>query len=94
MKELTHKLSNTKFKLDAKNSYWSVKLDQESQLITTFNSPFGRFHFQRMLFKLVMSQDVFQQKMDMIIEKCTGALTLIDDVIIHEKTREEHDQNL
>ena len=41
-----------------------------------------------------MSQDVFQQKMDMIIEKCPGALALIDDVIIHGKTKEEHDHNL
>ena len=41
-----------------------------------------------------MSQDVFQQKMSMIIEKWTGALALIDDVIIHRKTKQEHDQNL
>ena len=62
MEELSHKLSGTKFfsKLDAKNGYWSVKLDRESQLLTTFNSPFGRYCFQRMPFGLVMSQDVFQ----------------------------------
>ena len=41
-----------------------------------------------------MSQDVFQQKMEMIIEKFTGALSLIGDVIIYGKTREEHDKNL
>ena len=96
MEELSHKLSGAKIfsKLDAKNGYWSVKLDRESQLLTTFNSPFGRYCFKRMPFGLVMSQDVFQQKMDMIIEKCPGALALIDDVIIHGKTKEEHDQNL
>ncbi|CAE1306756.1 unnamed protein product [Acanthosepion pharaonis] len=96
MKEFSHKLSGTKFfsKLGAKNGYWSVKLDRESQLLTTFNSPFGRYCFRRMPFGLVMSQDVFQQRMHMIIEKCTGALALIDDVIIHGKTKEEHDLNL
>ena len=47
-----------------------------------------------MPFGLVMSQDVFQQKIDMIIGKGTGALALIDDVIIHGKTKEEHDVNL
>ena len=95
MEELSHKLPGVKFftKLDAKNGYWSVKLDRESQLLTTFNSPFGRYCFQRMPFGLVMSQDVFQQRMDMIIGKCTGALVLIDDVIIHRKTKEEHDLN-
>ena len=41
-----------------------------------------------------MSQDVFQQKMDMIIEKCPGALAPINDVIVHGKTKKEHDHNL
>ena len=39
-------------------------------------------------------QDVFLQKMDMILEKCPGTLELIDDVIVYWKTKEEHDQNL
>ena len=63
IEELSHKLSGAKIfsKLDAKNGYWSVKLDRESQLLTTFNSPFGRYCFKRMPFGLVMPQDVFQQ---------------------------------
>lgn len=61
-----HKLSDAKYfsKLDAKNGYWLIKLDPESQLLTTFNSLFGRYCFQRMPFGLIMSQYVFQQKMD------------------------------
>ena len=96
LEELTHKLSGAKFfsKLDAKNGYWSVKLDQESQLLTTFNSPFGRYCFRRMPFGLVMSQDVFQQKMDMILEGCPGTLALIDDVIVYGKNKQEHNENL
>ena len=91
--ELSHKLSGAKFfsKLDAKNGYCFVKLDRESQLLTPFNSPFGRYGFQRMPFGLVMSQDVFQQRMDMITGECTGALALTNDVIIQGKTKEEHD---
>lgn len=49
-------------KLDAKNGYWSFTLESESRLLTTFNSPFGTYCFQRMSFDLVMSQDVFQEK--------------------------------
>ena len=56
-------------KLDAKNGYWSIELDEESQTLTCFNSPFGRYYFWRMPFGLVMSQDVFQQKMDQILKK-------------------------
>ena len=95
MEEFSHKLSSAKFfsKLDAKNGYWSVKLDRESQLLTSFNSPIRRYCFQRMLFGLVMSQDVFQQRMNIIIGECTGALVLTDDVIIYGKIKEEHDLN-
>ena len=97
MEELSRKLSGAKFfsKLDAKkNGYSSVKLDRESQLLTNFNSPFGRYCFQRMHFGLVMSQDVFQERMDMIIGECTEALAFIDDVIILGKNKEEHKLNL
>ncbi|GAB1602684.1 hypothetical protein Ahia01_000548300 [Argonauta hians] len=96
MEELAHKLSGAQHfsKLDAKNGYWSIPLDAESQILTTFHSPFGRFCFQRMPFGLVMSQDVFMQRMDMILEKCPGTIGLIDDVIVFGKTKEEHDSNL
>ncbi len=62
VEEITHKLDGAKYfsKLDAKNGYWSVTLDPESQLLTTFNSPFGRHCFVRMPFWVAMSQDVFQ----------------------------------
>ena len=89
IEELAHKLSGAQgfSKLDAKNGYWSIKLDAKSQLLTTFHSLLGRFCFQRMPFGLVMPQNVFTQKMNMILE-------LIDDVIVYGKTKEEHDQNL
>ena len=51
-------------KLDAHHGYWSIVLDEHSSLLTTFNSPFGRYHFLHLLFGLVCSQDIFQKKMD------------------------------
>ena len=47
-----------------------------------------------MLFGLVMSQGVFMQRMDMILEKCPSTTELIDNVIVYRKTKEEHDSNL
>ena len=38
--EFTH--SHYFTKLDAHHEYWSTVFDQESSLLTTFNSPFGR----------------------------------------------------
>ena len=96
MEELAQKLPGAQHfsKLDAKNGYWSIPLDEESQLLTTFHSPFGRFCFRRMPFGLVMPQDVFMQRMDMIQEKCPGTIGLIDNVIVYGKMKGEHDSNL
>ena len=59
-------------KLDAKQGYWNVKLDEESTLLTTFNTHKGRYKFLHMPFGLKMSQDVFQKKIDQTYEKCKG----------------------
>ena len=97
LEEITHKLNGAKYfsKLDAKSGYWAVKLDTPSSLLTTFNTPFGRYCYQRMPFGLVMSQDVFQQKMDQILEDCTDfTISIADDVCLFAKTEDEHEEKL
>ncbi|XP_037093124.1 uncharacterized protein K02A2.6-like [Pollicipes pollicipes] len=71
-----------KSKLDAKNGYWSVTLDEQTSFPTTFNTPFGRYRYLRMPFGLAMSQDVFQRKMNQILEECPGTMGIADDVAI------------
>ena len=46
-------LANTKVftKLDCKNDYWQAKLDKGSSILTTFNTPFGRYKWTRMPFQ-------------------------------------------
>ena len=85
VEEVTHKFHGSKVfsKLDVKNGYWGIKLYAESQLLTTFNTPFSRYCFMRMPFGLIMSQDVFQQRMDMILEQCSGTIGIADDVVVY-----------
>ena len=45
-------------KMDAKAGYWSVHLDEPSQLLTTFQTPFGRYCWKRLPFGLRVSQDI------------------------------------
>ena len=96
LEEITHKFKGSTIfsKLDARHGYWSVVLDEESSYLTTFNSPFGRFRFTRLPFGLCVSQDIFQQKMDFILEKCPGTVGIADDIAVHGPTEEEHDANL
>ena len=82
LEEMTYKLEGAKVfsKLDARSGYWSVTLDDESSTLTTFNTPFGRFRFKRMPFGLNLSQDIFQERMDILqmhIHVCIHAYTII-----------------
>ena len=96
LEEITHKLAGaTVFsKLDARHGYWSVSLDEESSMKTTFNSPFGRYRFLRLPFGLNLSHDVFQERMDLILEQCPGTISIADDVGVFGHTEEEHNANL
>ena len=95
LEEITHKLAGPVIfsKLDARHGYWSVQLDDESKRLTTFNSPFGRYCFRRLPFGLNLSQDVFQERMDCILEKCPGTISIADDVGVFGKTEAEHDKH-
>ena len=57
VEEVAHEFAHSCFftKLDACHGYWSVILDQDSSLLTTFNGPFGRYHFLWLPFGLVCS---------------------------------------
>ena len=84
LEELNPAFSNAKFfsKLDAKAGYWSVHLDDESQDLTTFWTPFGRYCFRRLPFGLAVSQDIFQQGMDRITDQVLGCVGIADDIAV------------
>ena len=93
---ITHKLAGaTVFsKLDAGHGNWSVSLDEESSRKTTFNNPFGRYRFLRLPFGLNLSQDVFQERMYLILEQCSGTISMEDDAGVSVRIEEEHNANL
>ena len=96
IEEISHHFHGAKYfsKLDAKSGYWGVALDVESQLLTTFRTPFGRYKFLKLPFGLSVSQDIFQEKIDQILEACPGTVGIADDIAVFGKTEEEHDKNL
>ncbi|GFN78568.1 hypothetical protein PoB_000507400 [Plakobranchus ocellatus] len=96
LEEISHKFSGAKYfsKLDAQHGYWAIHLDEYSSKLTTFSSPFDRYRFLRLPFGLSVSQDIFQFKMDQILEKGEGTLGISDDVCVYGETEEEHDRNL
>ena len=80
--------------LDARSGYWNIKLDKESSLCTTFNSPFGRYRFLRLPFDLICAQDIFQRKVDETFGDLPGVTGIVDDIVVHRYDDHDHDKNL
>ena len=86
--------------LDVRNGFWHVSLDEESTYLTTFQTPFGRYRWKRMPFRISSAPEVFQRKMHEFIEGLTGIEVIADDFITvgfgstFEEATHDHDKNL
>ena len=61
---------------------------------TTSNRHFGRYRLLRLPFGLNLSQEVFQERKDHILEQCPGTISIADDVGVFWRTEKEHNSNL
>ena len=84
LNEVSYQLSSaTCFsKLDAKDSSWSIHLDEKSTYLTTFNTHHGRYRFLLMPLGLEMSHDIFQIWMDQATHHLPGIIMIHDDICI------------
>ena len=78
--------------IDMTDCYWHKKLDKELSLFCTFNTPFGRWKFNRLPFGLKLASDVAQMMVNDNFGDTDGALDVYDDLIIAASDEKEHDQ--
>ena len=81
-------------KLDANSGFFQIPIDEQSKLLTTFITPFGRYAFNRLPFGITSAPEHFQRRMSEVLHGQDGALCLIDDILVYGKTSEEHDRRL
>ena len=96
VEEITHQLAGAVVftKADALKAFLQVHLTKESSKLLVINTHKGRYRFKRMPFGAKMSQDVFQMKMDLIMERCPGVISIHDDIVVYGVSEEDHDANL
>ena len=81
-------------KLDANCAFWQAPLDDESQLLTTFITPFGRRKFKRLPYGIKSAPEIFQKIMSEILDGLPGVILHMDDVLVFAETAEEHDKRV
>ena len=86
--------------VDVKNGFWHVELTDESSMLTTFNSPFGRFRWCRLPFGVSPAPEEFQRRLNHALEDLKGVLPIHDYILIYgagtteEEALQDHDRNL
>ena len=96
VEEIAHQLARAVVftKADGLKAFLQVHLTKESSKLLVINTHKGRYRFKRMPFGAKMSQDVFQMKMDLIMERCPGVISIHDDIVVYGVSNEYHDANL
>ena len=96
VEEIAHQLAGAVvfIKADALKAFLQVHLTEESSKLLVINTHKGCYRFKRMPFGAKMSQDVFQMKMDLIMECCPGVISIHDDIVVYGVSNEDHDAYL
>lgn len=85
---------------DVKSGFWHVSLDEESSLLTTFATPFGRYRWLRLPMGISPAPEVFQRKLTQALEDLPGLYIIADDVLItgqgetQDMAQRDHDEKL
>ena len=80
--------------LDAKSGFWQVPLDEASSRLTTFNTPFARYHWLRMPFGICSAPEEFQKRMNDTFGDLKGTAVIADDRNLRIVLQRARDGNL
>ena len=76
--------------LDAKHGYWQVELDEESQALTTFITPWGRYKFLRAPMGFVGTGDYYNCETDKPFAGRQDMVKIVDDISTYHASFPEH----
>ena len=69
-------------KLDVHEAFWHVELDEQSSILTTMITPYGRYRWARLPFGLKVSSEIFQKRLNESLEGINGVICVADDIIV------------
>ena len=92
VKDIISKLNRATYftTLDLHAGYHHIPLDKSSIPKTAFNSPFRKYEYVKVPFRLVQAPVCFQELMTSILKHFPFAIAYLDDIIIFSKTPQEH----
>lgn len=80
--------------LDATSGFWHNQLDESITQLLTFNTPFGRYQYQRMSFGINSAHEIFQNRMTQAFVDLKGVKAIADDNLVWGENEIEHNRRL
>ena len=74
--------ANVFTKVDCKDGYWQIKLTEESSLLTTFATPYDRYKWNRMFFRISPASEIFQLRLHEAVEGLVGVYAIANDILV------------
>ena len=73
--------------LDLNMGYWHIELDEKSSKYYTIvlPYPFGKYRYKRLPMSEASSPDIFQEKMQTLMEGFENVRTYLDDILVITK---------
>ena len=76
--------------LDANMGYYQLQLDYDSQLLTAFHTPWGRYMYKRLPMGIKSAPEMFQRAMEEVLVGIDHVSVIFDDILIHTRSLDEH----
>ena len=73
--------------VDVKEAFWTVRLDDESSRLTTFETPFGRYRWLRLPSDVSAAPELFQARLNNALAGLKGVACIADDILIAGETQ-------
>jgi hypothetical protein len=75
---------------DAVNGYFQIPLDEASQHLTVFMTPWGRYKFQRASMGFCCSSDEFNRRADAAFGHLSNTVRVVDDLLRFDRSFPAH----
>ncbi|CAH8864175.1 unnamed protein product [Trichobilharzia szidati] len=94
--DIPYKLHGSKYssKIDLKDAYLQIPLDEASSALTTINTPSELSKYKFLPFGSKVSPAIFQKVINQMIDGLDGVESYQDDIIIHGPNIELHNERL
>lgn len=90
------RMKSAKFfsRLDIKDAFHQIELDESSRSITTFITHRGMYRYKRLMFGICCAPEMFQKILEQLLAGCENFVNFIDDIVVFGSDEEEHDRCL